>query len=152
MTQVSNFLLFVCHLFLWNGLIVAFFYLFGKHSFIKLSLKRICRDFEIDVSHNSKMHIQIQSQPWPLLESNDWISLLKVSVLKSIVIVKAGNSSYSFHDLIVRKEAAICDRSTFFSEKRMKQVWFDKKSDTDSLFTRKNDINKIFEQLTAFFF
>ena len=77
--------------FLWTGIIFAFFLSLWKHSFIALLLKRICRDFEIEVAHNFHMRSEIPSQPLTLLGSNERISLIiaLVSMLKSANLVTA---------------------------------------------------------------
>ena len=66
--------------FLWTGIKFAVFHSFRKHLFITLLLKRICRDFEIDVAHNFNMCIESPSQPQHFFGFNEQISLIIVSV------------------------------------------------------------------------
>ena len=77
--------------FLCTGITFVFLHSFGKHSFITLLLKRICRGFEIDVTHNFNMRNDIPSQSWASFESNERINLIIVSVSilisESLVIV-----------------------------------------------------------------
>ena len=104
--------------FSWTGITFAFFHSFGKHSFITLLLKRICRGFEIDAAHNFTMRIEIPSQPWALFGSNERISLIIVPVS---ILMSESLATVSMVWLL-EKRAAVHDRSTLFSEK---QVCFD---------------------------
>ena len=63
---------------------VCLLHSFGKHSFITLLLKRICRGFEIDVAHNFYMFTEIPSQPWALFEYNEQLEMQLVLEPSSI--------------------------------------------------------------------
>ena len=62
--------------------------------------------------------------------------------------VNVRNPSYSFNGLIVRKRAVICDRSTLFSKRVIKQLLLKNQL---SLFTTRGGINGIFKPLTNIF-
>ena len=101
----------------------CFIHLFGKHSFITLLLKRICRGYKNDVPRNFNMCIEI-----PTAMTFVWIQWTNKFNNSISVNVNVRKYSHSFKGLIVRKRHATCDRSTLFSEKVIRQVCFDWKN------------------------
>ena len=103
MTQPDNFLLFVCQLF--YRIIFAFSYSFEKYSFIYTVIKKNMEKFETDVAHNLTCVFRFHHSREFCLNPNS-IS----------VNAKVGKSNCSSKDLIIRKRAVFCYRSSLFSQ------------------------------------
>ena len=123
------------------------FFPFGKHSFITLILKRICRGFEISVAHNFNMRIEIPSQPWALFGSNERINLIIVLVS---LLMSASLLIVSMVWLL-GKELSFVIGLHCFLKKSLNRFALAKKSVTNFLFTRRGGIKGIFEPLTNVF-
>ena len=122
--------------FLCSRIIFVFFHAFGKHPFITLLLKRIWRDFEIDVAHNFKMGIEILSQSW----TNNLI-IVSVSMLM-------------LESLITVSTVWLLERELWFViglycalKKSLNRFALTTKSVTNSLFTIRGGINGNYYQI-----
>ena len=62
-----------CHILLWTGTMLAFFYCLGKHSLSRQFLKRITSGFGIEEAHIFIKRIVISLCTLTLLGSNDFI-------------------------------------------------------------------------------
>ena len=133
--------------FLWTGTIFAFFHSFGKHSFITLLLKRICRGFEIDVVLNLNMRTEIPSLRRALFGSNGRISLTIVSVS---TLMSESLATVSMVWLLGRELSFVISLHCSL-KKSLNRSALSKKSVTNSLFARRGGINGIFEPLTIAF-
>ena len=87
------------------------------------------------------MRTEIESQPRALFRFNEQTSLMIVSVL----MLKSESLDTVSKIRLLRKELSFM--STLFSEKIVNRFVLNKKSVTNSLFTRRSGINGTFERL-----